>query len=1015
MLNFKSLALKITALFFLATTFQSANAAEINMPGLSGSLTSTLTSGFSMRVAEIDCNLLDGYNTDAHKNAGTTALRTLRGEDATLDYIVGGSARGCAKARTDTYGNTTNQAIDLGNANSNNDSLNYEAGDIFSASQSVYSSFTGMTDGGLNVDFSFTASVDPALDISPPAWEEFTDEAKGAFENDATLLDFYISGSEDVGNSYIDFSLGKSVTSWGESTFIPIGMNGLVTNPLDLSKLTSPSAGIKEALIPVENITLATGLADGSNLEAYYQFKHRMVGIPASGSYFGSETFGPGAESLIATGTGLYERENPDACPGLLVTSGATANASGTTYASLGFAHGAGRDCTAANIANFSHNKTSNTYQAFNTLDLALAGLKQMTATEVGASIGAGKAHVFVTDRDGSSTEDANSAGVIAANSGTATDIGKLLVSIAALDDFTYDSRGTVDVRISSRDGLFAEPRDDGQFGLKWSKYFDGVGTGLDFSVSYANYHSKVPYIQFSMPGALFASDALGAYLTAAADFQGLTGVPGDGAGTFELNGTENVYKALTNAAMSSGICTAVTKGNLATALGYADATTEQKEAAYTAAYYKEINEGQIVHDSSQCMKWGLGDASDALDASITSLPDAAGSAAAQLGGNYTTTYNATVTSVGTALVGTGARLFAAVTPMAFIDYTGIFPEDLQVLSLSGSTNFGGTTFQAEMAYRPNFPLATGAGNQINQLNDKNGANDALNMVAVAGGYATADGLAGFNALIDAVCQGATQASCGAAGNATANSAFFYGGLGAYERSDLGDVWDANGNSTTDLTSRYYSKPYIKYDVITGTLGTTTSFQASHPVTVGLGADSSVFLSEIGFVRVNNMNDSVNGHVARGGWNEGVAAGTEKCLGAFGTSKAVVSTAAAAISNIGSGVVDALFGNGGYCENKPGADDFALTYRLIGSATYNNINNSQWSFSPNFAWSHDPHGYAPSSMGGFVEGRQSLSLGANFSKNDLRISTSYVDYMGDELSQLSADKDYLSLAVSYAF
>jgi hypothetical protein len=975
-----------------------------------------------MRIADIDCNLLDGYNTDAHKNAGTTALRTARGEDATLDYIVGGSARGCAKARKDTYGNTTNKAIDLGNANSNNDSLNYEAGDIFSASQSVYSSFTGMTDGGLNIDFSFAASVDPAQDIHAPAWEEFTDKAKSAFEDDVTLLDFYISGSEDVGDTYIDFSLGKSVTSWGESTFIPIGMNGLVTNALDLSKLTSPSAGIKEALIPVENVSLATGLADGSNLEAYYQFKHRMVGIPASGSYFGSETFGPGAESLIATGTNSYEKENPDSCPGLLVTSGATANASGDTYTGFGFAHGAGRDCTAANIAAFSHNKTGNTYQAFSILDLALAGLKQMTATEAAISIGAGKAHKFVTDRDGAATEDANSAGVIAANSGTSTDIGKLLTTINSLDDFTYDNRGTVDVRISSRDGLFAEPKDDGQFGLKWSKYFDGVGTGLDFSVSYANYHSKVPYIQFSMPGALFASDALGAYLTAAGDFQGtLDGASGpmaagtDARGTFELQGTENIYKALTNAAMSSGVCTAVTKSNLATALGYSSATTEQKEAAYVAAYYKEITEGQIVHDASQCMKWALGDASDALDASVTSLPDAAGSAAAQLGGSYTTTYDETAAKLGGALIGTGARLFAAVTPIALIDYTGVFPEDLQVLSLSGSTNFGGTTVQAEMAYRPNFPLATGAGNQINQLNDKNGANDALNMVAVAGGYATAQGLAGFNALIDGVCQIATQASCGSLGNSTANSIPFYTGLGAYERSDLGDVWDANGNSTTDLTSRYYSKPYIKYDVITGTLGTTTSFQASHPVTVGLGADSSVFLSEFGFVRVNNMDNAANGHVARGGWNEGVAAATDKCLGAFGTSKAVVASAAAAISNIGSGVVDALFGNGGYCENKPGADDFALTYRLIGSATYNNINNSQWSFSPNFAWSHDPQGYAPTSMGGFVEGRQSLSLGANFTKNDLRISTSYVDYMGDELSQLSADKDYLSLAVSYAF
>ena len=1011
MFNFKSYALKITALFFLASTFHSANAVEINMPGLNGSLTSTLTSGFSMRVAEQDCNLLDGYNTDAHKNAGTVALRTARGEDVTLDSIVGGSARGCAKARTDTYGNTTNKAIDLGNANSNNSSLNFDAGSIFSASQSVYSSFTGMTDGGLGIDFSFTASVDPALDINAPAWKEFTDEAKRSFEDDTTLLDFYITGSEDVGDSYVDFSIGKSVTSWGESTFIPVGMNGLVTNPLDLSKLTSPSSGIKEALIPVENISIATGLPDGSNLEAYYQFKHRFVGIPASGSYFGSETFGPGSKGLIATGTNTYEKENPDSCPGLMVLTTADTNAIGRTRAQYGFS-GAGLACNATNRAAVSHNKTGNAYQSVDTLALAFTGLKQMDGTSLGAAIGAGKAHVFVTDTDGDSTNgatpDANSAGVIAANAGTAATIAGGLASIAGLADPIYEQAGTVHVRATSSDGLFKEPKDDGQFGLKWSKYLDDVGTGLDLSFSFANYHSKVPYIQFSMPGNLFASDALGAYLLSSADAQGITGVPGDAAGTFELAGMENIYKALTNAAMSSGICTAVTKGSLATALGYSNATSEEKEAAYVAAYYTEIADGEIVHDASQCMKWALGDSGDTLDASVTSLPDAAATAAALAGGNYTTTYTATASTLGTALIGTGARLFAAVTPIAFIDYRGIFPEDLQVYALSGSTNVGGTTVQAEIAYRPNFPLATGAGNQINQLNDKSGANDALNMVSVGGGYATAAGAAGFNQLVAGVCTAATGSAC-------TNSAFFYGGLGAYERSTLGNVWDENGNSTTDLTSRYYSKPYIKYDVISGTLGTTTSFQASHPVTVGLGADSSVFLSEIGFVRVNNMNDNTNGHVARGGWNEGAASATEKCLGAFGSSKSVLSTAAAAISNIGSGVVDALFGNGGYCENKPGADDFSLTYRLIGSATYNNINNSQWSFSPNFAWSHDPHGYGPSSLGGFVEGRQSLSIGANFSRNDLSISTSYVDYMGKELSQLNADKDYLSLAVSYAF
>ena len=839
--------------------------------------------------------------------------------------------------------------------------------------------------------------------------------ARNEFEQDATLLDFYITGSEDFGDSYIDYSIGKSVTSWGESTFIPVGMNGLVTNPLDLSKLTSPSAGIKEALIPVENISIATGLSDGSNLEAYYQLKHRRIKIPASGSYFGSETFGPGAKGLIATGTNRYEAMAPDSCPGLMVVGTTTTNAIGVARGTYGFS-GAGLACNATNRAAVSHNKASNTYKTVNTLDLALAGLKQMDATSVGTAIAVGKAHVYVTDTDGDatngSTADANSAGVIAANAGDAAGITGFLTSAAGLVDPVYDNAGTVYLRAVSSDGLYKEPRDDGQFGIKWSKYLDDVGTGLDLSVSYANYHSKVPYIQFSMPGNMFASDALGAYLLSAADAAGTSGIAGDNAGSFEFAGMENVYKALTNAAMSSGICGAVTKTTLGKMLGYdasTGGTTEQKEAAMMAAYHTEITEGKVAYDASKCMDYALGTSSDADGATFTSIPDFAATTGIRSSGTYTSIYTATASSMATALIGTGARLFAAVTPISFIDYKGIFPEDLQVVSVSGSTNIGGTTVQAEIAYRPDFPLATGAGNQINQLNDKNGANDALNMVSVAGGYASTAGAAGFNALATAVCTVANGGTPCTATNA------FYAGLGAYERSTLGNVLDANGNETTDLTSRYYSKPFVKYDTISGTLGTTTSFQASHPVTVGLGADSSVFLSEIGFVRVQGMNDTRYGHIARGGWNEGAASATDKCLGAFGTARNTLATAGAAITNIGSGVVDPLFGNGGYCESKPGADDFALTYRLIGAATYNNINNSQWSFSPNFAWSHDPHGYAPSSLGGFVEGRQSLSLGANFSRNNLSVSTSYVDYMGDELSALTADKDYLSLAVSYAF
>ena len=222
--------------------------------------------------------------------------------------------------------------------------------------------------------------------------------------------------------------------------------------------------------------------------------------------------------------------------------------------------------------------------------------------------------------------------------------------------------------------------------------------------------------------------------------------------------------------------------------------------------------------------------------------------------------------------------------------------------------------------------------------------------------------------------------------------------------------------------------------MISGTLGTTTSFTAGHPITQMIGADSSTFLTEFGFVSVPDLDDANKGFVARNGFNEGAGSGTTKCLGAFGSlAPAMISaggaaallaprmntlaTAGAALTNIGSGVVDALFGNGGYCEDNPGADDFAATYRLLGTANYSNFNNSAWSLTPTVVVSHDFMGFAPSSIGGFAEDRFTLSLGATMSKGQLSVSANYVDYMdlGGEYVQPMEDRDYLSFSVSQSF
>ena len=124
----------------------------------------------------------------------------------------------------------------------------------------------------------------------------------------------------------------------------------------------------------------------------------------------------------------------------------------------------------------------------------------------------------------------------------------------------------------------------------------------------------------------------------------------------------------------------------------------------------------------------------------------------------------------------------------------------------------------------------------------------------------------------------------------------------------------------------------------------------------------------------------------------------------------------AGLTNMGANITDALFGNGNYCESQPGADATSMSYRLVGGASYNNFNNSTWSLSPNFAWSHDFSGYGPSSLGGFVEGRQSLSVGVTANKGaGVSASLNYVAQMGDEKANVNGDKDYVSASVSYGF
>ena len=68
--------------------------------------------------------------------------------------------------------------------------------------------------------------------------------------------------------------------------------------------------------------------------------------------------------------------------------------------------------------------------------------------------------------------------------------------------------------------------------------------------------------------------------------------------------------------------------------------------------------------------------------------------------------------------------------------------------------------------------------------------------------------------------------------------------------------------SATVTAGNYNSTAFIEYDVLSIDVGTTTSFTASDPITVSLGADSAAFLTEVAMVQINEL-DNTRGYEER--------------------------------------------------------------------------------------------------------------------------------------------------------
>lgn len=97
------------------------------------------------------------------------------------------------------------------------------------------------------------------------------------------------------------------------------------------------------------------------------------------------------------------------------------------------------------------------------------------------------------------------------------------------------------------------------------------------------------------------------------------------------------------------------------------------------------------------------------------------------------------------------------------------------------------------------------------------------------------------------------------------------------------------------------------------------------------------------------------------------------------------------------------------------ADDFAWGYRVLGRLEYNNI-FAGVNLLPSVSWGQDVSGNSPAPLSNYLEGRQTLSVAADFVfQNRWTLNLQYVGYSGAGTQNLLADRDFFSTTLKVSF
>ncbi len=236
-----------------------ARAARTRSIGLGVSLAALLLPGYA---AAYDTTI-EGWqvNIDTTLSSGV-ALRTSDQDPRFIGTVNGGR---------------------LGLANADDGDLNFKPGDVVAAQQRITTEVLVKRD-----DYGFfirgTGFIDPVLDSEDVAFKSLSRAAERDIGADLRLLDAYVFASPYLWGHAFDIRVGNQALNWGESTFIPFGINSI--EALDVTALRAPGSELRQAFLPIPVIDVRTALPAGFSIEAFWQFAWKRTRLEPDGSYF---------------------------------------------------------------------------------------------------------------------------------------------------------------------------------------------------------------------------------------------------------------------------------------------------------------------------------------------------------------------------------------------------------------------------------------------------------------------------------------------------------------------------------------------------------------------------------------------------------------------------------------------------------------------------------------------------------------------------------------------------------